>query len=53
MKCLELKTTMPTEEEINEMEFWMRTGCVYDYYLKNAFGNQREDIRLMPEQYVD
>ncbi|MDP3026922.1 MAG: hypothetical protein Q8N63_04385 [Nanoarchaeota archaeon] len=39
MDCLELKTREPTEEEINEMEFWMRTGCVHDYYLKNALGD--------------
>ncbi len=53
MKSLELKTREPTKEEIDEMEFWIETGCVYDYYLKNVLGDQSIAIRLMPKQYFN
>ena len=52
MDCLELKTRAPTKEEIDEMEFWIETGCVHDYYLKNVLGDINIGICAFPDKYI-
>lgn len=35
--------------EIEEVDFYIKTHCVHDYYLKNVLGDQSIAIRVMPE----
>ncbi len=54
-EAFSLKTREPTKEEINEMEFWIKTGCVHDEYLKKVLGDQSIGINAFSndsEKYI-
>ena len=34
----------PNQENINEMDFYLRTGCVHESYLEKVLGDQRKPI---------
>jgi hypothetical protein len=39
MDYLNLRQRDATEEEVKEMEFYLRTGCVHEAYLKKVLGD--------------
>lgn len=50
-----LKTREPTKEEIDEMGFYTKTGCVHNIYLEKVLGDIRIGVNSFsndPENYI-
>tara|TARA_Y100000310_G_scaffold294100_1_gene324290 strand:- start:228 stop:419 length:192 start_codon:yes stop_codon:yes gene_type:complete len=39
-----------TREEIDEMEFYIRTGCVHKSYLEKVLGDQGIGVSIFPRR---
>jgi hypothetical protein len=48
MDYLNLKQREPTKEEIREMEFYLKTGCVHEDYLKRVRGDISLGVSAFP-----
>jgi hypothetical protein len=53
MDCLELKTREPKKEDVEEMNFYLKTGCVHQEYLDKVLGDQSIGISIIPKQYFN
>ncbi len=49
MDCLELKTREQTKEDVDEMDFYLKTGCIHQEYLDKVLGDQSICISITPE----
>ena len=43
----------PTLEEIDEMQFWIETGCVHESYLEEVIGDISKSVGVLPSTYYN
>jgi len=49
MKALELRAKESPRGEIEEMQFYLKTGCVHQEYINRVLGDQSISVRVMPD----